>query len=110
MNTAIILLLLMFAIMINLNTSCTVQPKDDDDNESDDKEDCHKGATFSCCEGYILEVQNETTANCIECIPAGQSCYQINRPCCPGYQCSTGPAIYVKPRPTDICISSLLKG
>ncbi|CAF3217234.1 unnamed protein product [Rotaria socialis] len=106
MNTAIILLLLMFTIMVNSNTAYTVQPE----NDVYYKNPCHKGASFSCCEGYVLEVQNETTAKCINCIPAGRPCYQINRPCCPGYRCGSGPAIYVKPRPTDICIPNLLKG
>ena len=71
---------------------------------------CCEKATIVCCDGYILQVQNETTASCVPCLAAGQSCYQTNRPCCPGYRCGSGPVVYSEPRATDICISNLIRG
>ena len=72
---------------------------------------CHdETITVTCCDGYILQLQNQTTANCIECLSAGTSCYQTDKPCCPGLRCGSGPVVYPDPRPTDQCISDLIKG
>lgn len=75
-----------------------------------DKNCCHARVTIVCCEGYVLQVQNQTTASCVKYLAPGKSCYQTNQPCCSGYRCGSGPLSYPEPQPTDKCISELIVG
>lgn len=44
-----------------------------------------------------------------KCLAPGESCYQIDKPCCPGYKCASGP-LTTPPSPTDRCISNAIIG
>ncbi len=71
---------------------------------------CYQQGTISCCKGSFLQIQNETTATCIKCLPPGELCYQINIPCCPGYGCGVGGVHYYEPRPGERCRSIAVLG
>lgn len=109
MYLSVVLTIFILNIVLSANADLIRDPRNTN-NDSNEKKCCYEQATFTCCEGFILQVQNLTTASCIECIPPGQSCYQVDRPCCPGYRCGSGPVVYSDPRPTDKCISELLRG
>lgn len=59
----------------------------------------------------ILHVLTSTCSaqNDEKCLPPGHPCYQINKSCCPGYKCASGP-LAGPPRPTDRCISDKIIG
>jgi hypothetical protein len=71
---------------------------------------CFEQASIACCDGYILQVANETTATCVKCLAPGESCYQTNQPCCAGYRCGSGGPVFPEPRPQDRCISKFIIG
>ena len=71
---------------------------------------CYEQATITCCNGYILQIQNQTVASCVKCLTSGTSCYKTNQACCPGLRCGSGPVSYPEPRLTDKCISQLIVG
>ncbi len=71
---------------------------------------CHSETIIKCCDDYILQIRNQTTATCVKCLAPGQSCYQTNRQCCPGYRCGFGSPTFPEPRPNDICISNTIIG
>ncbi|CAF2702461.1 unnamed protein product [Rotaria sp. Silwood2] len=79
---------------------CTIQGNDD----------CFQQATITCCNGYILQVQNQTSATCVKCLAPGESCYQTTKQCCPGYRCGSGGPVYQVTRPGDRCISNMIIG
>ncbi len=71
---------------------------------------CFRKGIIQCCDGFVLQIQNATTGSCVQCLSPGQSCYQVNQPCCPGYRCGSSGIVYPEPRPGDRCISNLIIG
>ena len=102
-------IILMIHIILAVTTM--IPPCTSEKNKRCGKKDCcYEQATFTCCEGFFLQVQNQTTAACVECLAPGVSCYQTKLSCCQGYRCGSGPVVYPDPRPTDRCISDQIKG
>lgn len=73
------------------------------------KTKCYEEIKITCCSGSTLVTYDETTAACVQCLPAGSNCYESEVPCCPGYQCASGP-IARPPNVTDTCILESIRG
>ena len=98
---------IVFILVINIIIGITIVATQ---SPSKKNSECFQETTFSCCDGFVLQVQNETTATCVKCLKPGEPCYQVNRPCCSGYRCGSGGAVYPEPRSGDHCISNQIIG
>ncbi len=62
---------------------------------------CFGKGIIQCCDGFVYKSKMQTTGSCVQCLPPGQSCYQVNQPCCPGYQRGSSSIVYPEPRLED---------
>ncbi|CAF3699909.1 unnamed protein product [Rotaria sp. Silwood1] len=80
------------------------------ETQSSSSAECFTNANITCCNGYILQVINKTSAVCVQCLKPGARCYQTSQSCCPGYQCYVSNVILDVLPPEATCIQDLIAG